>query len=217
MKINNVETLFDSSISESELSVKQQEVLKASLTLFAQQGFESTTSSQIAELAGVSEGTVFKKFKTKQGILEALLRPFIENVIPRAMNEFESEVATNEYSDFESFLHYIVKDRMQFALDSNKQLKVFIQEIIRNPEIFKLIAVKWDELIAGRIGQVINRFKEKGQIGDISIDQVMQYTASIVLSYMIPRIISNVDIPFDVEQKSLEATKFLMNGLRNHD
>lgn len=57
------------------LTEKQKKVLQASLELFASQGFEATTSQQIAKRAGVSVGSVYHTFPTKQAILVAVLAP----------------------------------------------------------------------------------------------------------------------------------------------
>ncbi len=50
------------------LTEKQKKVLQASLELFASQGFEATTSQQIAKRAGVSVGSVYHTFPTKQAM-----------------------------------------------------------------------------------------------------------------------------------------------------
>jgi AcrR family transcriptional regulator len=52
---------------------KQEKILKAALELFASEGFAATSTSKVAKLAGVSEGLIFRHYKNKQGLLEAIL------------------------------------------------------------------------------------------------------------------------------------------------
>ncbi|MCH2230883.1 MAG: TetR/AcrR family transcriptional regulator [Crocinitomicaceae bacterium] len=52
---------------------KQVKILKSALKLFAQQGFDSTSTSRLALEAGVSEGLIFRHYKNKQGLLEAII------------------------------------------------------------------------------------------------------------------------------------------------
>lgn len=92
MHTRNITDLFSASLAKSNLSAKQQAVLKASLALFASQGFDRTSTKEIAETAQVSEGTVYKQFKTKDGILQALLAPMIRQVMPNVLTEFVNEV-----------------------------------------------------------------------------------------------------------------------------
>ena len=47
--------------------------MKAALELFAREGFAATSTSRIAKHAGVSEGLIFRHFKNKNGLLEAIL------------------------------------------------------------------------------------------------------------------------------------------------
>jgi len=48
------------------------EILAAAAELFGQRGYKGTTTRAIAERAGVNEVTLFRRFKNKQGILQAL-------------------------------------------------------------------------------------------------------------------------------------------------
>lgn len=173
MQINSIEKLLAKTLAETDLSKKQQAVLNASLSLFTQQGFERTTSSEIAQQAAVSEGTVFKQFKTKQGILNALLEPFIENVFPRALNEFTNEITGQQYHNFEHFLCYVVKNRLTFAMENQKQLKIFLQEIIRDETMVKVMYDKWQVLLDEHITPLFITFQKNKQLIDWPISRIM--------------------------------------------
>ena len=51
---------------------KQVKILKAALVLFAEQGYEATSTSKVAKEAGVSEGLIFRHFNSKEGLLNAI-------------------------------------------------------------------------------------------------------------------------------------------------
>lgn len=213
MQVNNVEELFEKSLEESELTKKQQAVLSVSLNLFAEQGFDRTSTSEIAKQAGVSEGTVFKQFKTKDGILKALLDPMIDQVVPMAASEFLTEINASQIPDFEGFLTYALRDRMVFALTNRKQLKVFVQEIIRRPEIMETISEKLQRLIAGKLGELLYQFQQSGQLVDWPIMQIARYIVGTIASYVVPQILMGLKETFDVDQASREAAHFLARGL----
>ncbi len=46
----------------------------AALELFANKGYDATSTSKIAKLAGVSEGLIFKHFESKKDLLNALMK-----------------------------------------------------------------------------------------------------------------------------------------------
>lgn len=51
---------------------KQQKILEVALELFAKEGYNAVPTITIAEQAGVSEALIFKHFKSKKGLLDAL-------------------------------------------------------------------------------------------------------------------------------------------------
>lgn len=48
-------------------------IIQASIRLFSRQGFAGTTTKQIAAQAKVNEGTIYRHFKTKENLIEAVL------------------------------------------------------------------------------------------------------------------------------------------------
>ena len=52
---------------------KQVNILITAMKLFASLGFDGTSTKAIAKEAGVSEGLIFKHFKNKEGLLEAII------------------------------------------------------------------------------------------------------------------------------------------------
>lgn len=56
------------------MTEKQEKILHTALTLFAEKGYDSTSTSKVAKLAGVSEGLIFRHFKNKEGLLHAIMQ-----------------------------------------------------------------------------------------------------------------------------------------------
>ncbi|MEQ9186802.1 MAG: helix-turn-helix domain-containing protein [Cryomorphaceae bacterium] len=74
------------------MTEKQQNILNAALKLFAQEGYASTSTSKVAQEAGVSEGLIFRHFKSKEGLLHAVLQKSKE----AAHQVFSNIVMTND-------------------------------------------------------------------------------------------------------------------------
>jgi len=55
------------------MTEKQETILTVALQLFAERGYENTSTSLIAKEAGVSEGLIFRHFENKDGLLRALI------------------------------------------------------------------------------------------------------------------------------------------------
>lgn len=211
--MSEVEALFKQTIQASDLSAKQQAVLQASLDLFAAQGFDRTTSSEIAARAGVSEGTVYKKFKTKKGIFDALMTPFLDAIVPRVTTEFAAEVQAQTFADFAAFLQYLIANRMQFVLANHQEIKIFAQEIISEPTVMTTLATHWQQLLAGPLGTQLDAYKAQQQLIDWPNARIAQYIGSTIAGYMAPQILLPNAAPVDVAVQSQAATEFLLRGL----
>jgi len=124
--MESLEQKYAQTLEVSNLSLKQRRVLLSSLKLFSEMGFENTTSSLIAERAGVSEGTVFSYFKTKEGILEAILSTFLEQVIPEVIADFSEKKFTVDQETFPFFLKSIVRDRLFFIQKNQMHVKILL-------------------------------------------------------------------------------------------
>ena len=56
------------------MNEKGEKILEAALELFVKNGFDGTSTIEIARKAGVSEALIFKHFKSKAGLLEAIIK-----------------------------------------------------------------------------------------------------------------------------------------------
>ena len=55
------------------MTEKESSIINSAISLFAQDGYNGTSTLSIAKKAGVSEGLIFKHFKNKRGLLEKLI------------------------------------------------------------------------------------------------------------------------------------------------
>ncbi|TDB65784.1 TetR/AcrR family transcriptional regulator [Arundinibacter roseus] len=72
------------------MTEKKELILETALKLFAEQGFDTTPTSKIARLAGVSEGLIFRHFGTKEGLMKAVVE-LGESRIGRHLTGIEQE------------------------------------------------------------------------------------------------------------------------------
>lgn len=55
------------------MTKKKEDILIHALSLFAENGYDSTSTRMVAQSAGVSEGLIFKHFGNKVGLLDAVI------------------------------------------------------------------------------------------------------------------------------------------------
>ena len=189
--MESIEYKFAETLKSSELSLKQRQVLISSLKLFSEIGFENTTSNLIAEHAGVSEGTVFSYFKTKEGILDAILSRFLEQVIPEVIADFSDKRFIIEQETFSLFLKSIVQDRLVFIQNNKMQVKILLSRLLIDKTISEELGNIIVRSIIKPISPILNQFKENGVIRDWSNERIVRYILALSLSYVIPMMLND--------------------------
>jgi len=78
---------------ESMRKQSKERILEASLELFSNQGFESTSISAIAKTAGVSKGLIYNYFEGKNHLLETILEDAMQ-IGEDALMEVDDDIRT---------------------------------------------------------------------------------------------------------------------------
>ena len=74
---------------ERRKEARPQELLDAALTLFVEKGYAATKVDEVAAMAGVSKGTLFLYFDTKEDLFKAVIRSNLADHFPVWNQEFE--------------------------------------------------------------------------------------------------------------------------------
>ena len=115
---------YQRQINNKDMPAGKKKVLAAALELFSNNGFHATTTAKIAQLAGVSEGTIYKYFPSKNELLKQLLTPLFLKI----KNNFFIKV--QNYHNLTELVSFFVEDRVQFVINNFSLFKLFIQEVL---------------------------------------------------------------------------------------
>lgn len=117
MENNTILHNYQDWLEHHKMPAGKKKTLVAAIELFSQQGYNGTSTAQIAEKAGISQATIFKYFKTKSDLLSEIMQP----MIPELKRDFFPKLQT--YTKLEEVVHFIVQDRFQKKLRTNLSLK----------------------------------------------------------------------------------------------
>lgn len=170
---------YQEEIANQEIPSGKKKVLLAGLKLFSKKGFHATTTAEIAHEAGVSEGTIYKYFKSKDDLLAKLLSPMLTEIKD---NFF---VQLDDYHDLTKLISFLVEDRIQFLLINFDFLKLFIQELLTDNKIIDLIKTE----ITGKNGVFAYFDDLKKRFGEINSDltsiQLLRIFISPIFTYVV--------------------------------
>ncbi len=107
--------------SRARLEQREADIIQAATDLFAENGFHNTSTRKIAAAAGVSEGTVFHYFSTKNALLLAILDGFYEGLTGSAQEGVQETLGTRER------LLFLARNHLGNLLDNQAIMMRLIQ------------------------------------------------------------------------------------------
>ena len=105
----------------------KQKILKAALKEFAEKGYKGATTRVIADKAGFTEMTLFRKFKTKKNLFSAVLNQNYEKMI----GDFGSIIVDKEFENPKDFLENLIRNLVKLDENNFEFIKVTINESSR--------------------------------------------------------------------------------------
>jgi TetR/AcrR family transcriptional regulator len=140
---------------ERRKDARPRELLEAALELFVQKGFAATKAEEVAKLAGVSKGTLFLYFASKDELFKAVVR---ENIIGRFTEwNAEFELFTGSTADM---LRYCMRSWWE-RIGSTKAsgiTKLMMSEARNFPEL----AVFFEHEVVLPGNELIRRILQRG-------------------------------------------------------
>jgi len=198
---------------ESKKTAKQARILEAAIDIFAAKGFAAASTSEIAQRAGVAEGTIFRHYKTKKDLLLSIAGPIaVKMVAPFLMRDF-AKLLELPYEKVGDFMRAVLKDRLHFARNNMKLIRILIHELPFHPELFNQAKELFANLVLQRMEKVIAHFQEKGQLMDAPPWILIRTSASLFIGFIVSHLILMPDKPFDEEQEIDRVIDLLMNGI----
>lgn len=122
---------------QRQAAARREQILKTALRLFAEQGFDATSTRQIAREAGIAEGLIFHYFPTKASLLAALLenrrsfrgelRAILEGAEGRPAPEVLREVASGWLATLRRDTELVV---LFITAQTNPEVNEAMQQVI---------------------------------------------------------------------------------------
>ena len=183
------------------LKEKQKKVLQASLELFASQGFEATTSQQIAKRAGVSVGSVYHTFPTKQAILVAVLAPIFEGTMDTVANQFNDNTFGKGFESVEELVKVTIADRFYFADKNINVIRLMLGQMLVNSVFVEDLKNFFEQQAKQLVLPTIVRLQAEQKIKNLPIEKILQILFYPLATYIGKRVlgINNMSLEEEIE------------------
>lgn len=205
--------IYKEAEKKAKLTPKQTLIFQSAIDLFSKQGYANTSTKEISEHAGVSEGSIFRKFKNKEELLMAILEPLTQEILPQDLDEFSSTAYQNGNLNLKYFLTNMIHDRIKLFKYNHKIMKIFLNEFIYDQHIHDRLIESIPKKSFKQFNEVLDFLKVKGLLIDWDNLEIFRFLASNILGYLIEHYFI-VDAQEWNETLEIDhVTEFIVKGL----
>ena len=152
---------------ERRKEARPRELLDAALDLFVEKGFAATRSEEIAARAGVSKGTLFLYFPTKEDLFKAVIHENIANQFPAWEQEFEQFQGSSSEMLRHTMLSWWERIGMTRA---SGIIKLVISEAQNFPEVAAYYQAEVIQPGNALLRKILARGVQRGEFRSLNLD-----------------------------------------------
>lgn len=185
---------YEEQLANAKMPAGKKKVLTTALKLFANNGFHATTTAKIAKQAGVSEGTIYKYFSSKDDLLAKLLQPILIEI----KNNFFSNL--DDKTNLPSLISFIVTDRIHFIEVNFDFIRLIFQEILTG----QLTDKSYQDFFSDNDGVLVKLKKLQGQFPEINPKLTPLQLARIFIGPILTYVLQNKLLVLPVNNDDLD-------------
>jgi AcrR family transcriptional regulator len=186
---------------------RRQQIIEAATRIFAAKGFHRATTREVAQEAGISEGTIYNYFQDKDALLIAILERL--NETERRAEDFEEGMAT----DFRGFLKEYLRRRMSLIWENRDVFRVALSEMLVNAELRELyLRQVVDPTMRIAEENFRSRIKQ-GEVRETDAPLAMRSVAGAVLGVLVLGLLGDEEIGSRSDEVPGVLAGLLIDGL----
>lgn len=196
---------------------KQLKIVQAAIEVFSEKGYSGASTSEIAQRAGVAEGTIFRHYKTKKDLLLSIVGPILaKTVAPLFMKDF-AKILDQPYAKIEDFYRAVLRDRLAFARKNAKILRIVIQELPFQPELLGQVKTLFAQYVFERIARIYAHFQEQGQLIEAPSFRIIRFSVTTIVGMVLTHALLLPETPIDDEAEIEWTIDVLLHGIGNRN
>lgn len=182
-------------------------IIQAAKELFIEYGFKDTTIKMIARKAKVNESTLFRHFKSKEGVFIEITKEITQYSNSKLEHILERDIPLEEV-----FFRFGI-ELYKVIVDSRGILLIMVIEFKKRSELSKNVTNALISIIK-ILDKKLKELYEKGQIEKNDFFAIsMMYVESLLGFFVVQSRLEKELIPIELENLSRSASKVLLNGL----
>jgi len=190
---------------------RPQEILEAAFVEFSRNGYAMTTLDRVAEHAGVTKGTIYVYFESKEHLFISMVREVTKAALDTVHEMLESHEGTTAdllRAQFSFIYQHIVEDRRR-----REVLRMLIAEAPRFPELADRYHQEILRPCLDMLRQAIRRGMDRGEFRNSAIVDLPQIVIAPIALVDIWMMMFDDRQPLDMKAYFNAHLDLVLNGL----
>lgn len=154
-------------------AVKEKALIQAATKLFADQGYESTKTREIAALAGCAEGLIHRYFKGKAGLLLAI----VQSRVSQEVADISAQVPLAD--NLEEEIRQLVRWEVERMWSDRDFLKIVMPRALLDPAIGRVVNRMGPERRCEIISARLKTFKKSKNLLAEDIRAISEFVGAV--------------------------------------
>lgn len=201
-------------VRQRRKAARPHELLEAALTLFVEKGLAATRAEEVAKLAGVSKGTLYLYYPSKDELFKAVVRAYLTQVI------VEGEEIVDQFAGSVSDLLHLLAHTWWSRVGASKAAGLLVLIMAESHKFPELTQFYVDEVVApshALLARTVQRGIDQNEFRAMDVTSVVHALIAPLQFLILYRQCTSVctanPVPLDPERFMTTQIELLLRGL----
>jgi AcrR family transcriptional regulator len=195
-------------IRKQLIEARRAQILDAAATVFAEKGFHRATTKEIAGVAGVSEGTIYNYFDSKDDLLIGIMARLAE------LGTLDDELMEALKGDVREFFIVMFRHRIGHVRQGQEMLQAILPEVIVNPELREHFQRQFVLRIAMLLEQYVQARVEMGHIRPVDASLTTRVVQAMIIGLLVLDVVGDETLRARWDELPELLATIIFDGLR---
>jgi len=164
------------------VAARRTQILDAAITVFSEKGFHRATIKEIAQVAGIADGTIYTYFASKDEVLLAVLDRLNETT------ERRQQFVLGDEQDLKAFFRAYLQQRMALLWPNAEVFRAVLPELLVNGELRRQY---YEQVLAPTIAVGEQFFQAQNEQLQINIPLTVRAIAGTLLGLLLLQLLGD--------------------------
>jgi AcrR family transcriptional regulator len=164
---------------------REQRILDAASTVFAQKGYNAATIRDISSLAGLADGTIYNYFENKFDLLMGILSRLAE------LEQLPAELLQGLQGEVQQFFVAAFENRLSRLEQSEEMLQAILPQVLVHPELRERFYRQYVQRIATMLEGYVAAQVERGRLRPVDPQLVVRLVQATFVGLLLLRLMGD--------------------------